>query len=82
MTPRFQIVLSSRPPDANGPVLHLSVWQRFKVLFFGIALAILALSVLIAALVFGSILALVLGAVLAAAIVAAVLRIALRRPRQ
>jgi membrane-associated protease RseP (regulator of RpoE activity) len=81
MTPRLQIVLSSRPPDANGPILHLSVWQRFKVLFAGIALAIIALSVLIAALVFGSILALVLATVLIVAAVAAILRIALRQAR-
>lgn len=56
---RYQIVLSTRssPEDAGRP---LSIWSRFKALFAGLAILIVAVAILALALILGSIMAAVL----------------------
>jgi len=78
----MQIVISSRtpagPPGTSPP---LTVWQRFKLLFMGIAMAVVAVAVLVAALIFGSILAAVLWIALVAVIVFIIIKGMFRRAR-
>jgi len=68
---RFQIVLSTQPGPNQPP---LSVWQRFKLLFAGLAILIVAVAVLVVALIFGSILAAVLWVCLVLVIAAVILK--------
>jgi hypothetical protein len=82
MNRRMQIVISSRPsigPPGTSP--PLSLWQRFKLLIIGIAMAVVAVGILVAALIFGSILAAVLWIALVAVIVAVIIKAMFRRAR-
>ncbi len=78
----MQIVISSRPPiGPPGTSPPLTIWQRFKLLIVGIAMAVIAVAVLVAALIFGSILAAVLWIALASVIVAVIIKAMFRRAR-
>lgn len=80
MNRRMQIVISSRPPTGlPGTSPSLSLWQRFKLLIIGIAMAVVAVGILVAALIFGSILAAILWIVLVAVIVAVIIKTMFRR---
>ena len=81
MSPRLQIVISSRP--GHPPVIapRLSFWKRFKLLITGIAIAAAAVVVLIVALVLGSIIATVLSITLVFVILILILRAAFLRSR-
>jgi len=70
---RYQIVLSTRPPG-EAEQRPLSFWSRFKLLFAGLGILIVAVAVLIAALIFGSILAAMLWVCLVLVIAAVVLK--------
>jgi len=82
MNRRMQIVISSRPsigPPGTSP--PPSLWQLFKLLIIGIAMAVAAVGILVAALIFGSILAAVLWIALVAVIVAVIIKAMFRRAR-
>ena len=80
MNRRMQIVISSGAPE-GPPGTSLTIWQRFKLLIIGIAMAVIGVAVLVAALIFGSILAAVLWIALVAVIVAVIIKAIFRRAR-
>lgn len=73
--------MSSRPSAGSGGAAPLGFWQRFKLLFAGLAVALIAVAVLVLALVVGSLLAAVLWIFLTIVVVAAVLKVTLRQAR-
>jgi hypothetical protein len=81
MSPRLQIVVSSRPGQQPGMAPRASFWKRFKLLIAGIAIAVVAVAVLIVALVLGSILATVLSIALVSVILILILRATFQRSR-
>jgi hypothetical protein len=82
MNRRIQIVVSSRPPAGlPGTYPALSFWQRIKLLISLTAIALVAVSVLVAALVLGFFFAAILWIVLVAVIVAVLIKTILRRVR-
>jgi hypothetical protein len=78
MDRRFQIVIS-RPAAHGLDGAPLGVWARFKLLFAGIATAVVVVGVLIAALILGYIVAALFCAVMLIAIVGLMIRSAFRR---
>lgn len=82
MNRRMQIVISSRRPVGPAGISQpLTFWQRFKLLIIGIAMAIAAVAILVAALIFGSILAAALWIALVAVIVFIIIKTMFRRAR-
>jgi hypothetical protein len=83
MSGKLQIVISSRPqPTLSGSQARLSVWQRFKLLFTGIGMALIAVVALVLALIVGSIVAALLWIALVAAVVTLILKGTVRRTGQ
>ena len=82
MNPKVQIVISSkRQAGTPGSSRPLSVWQRFKLLIVGLAVAMVAIVVLVFALVVGSLVAAALWIGLVAVVATVIVKGALRRPR-
>ena len=79
MKSRFQIVISNRESSASQASAPLGFWTRFKILFLGLALTVVALAILIAALLLGWFFAAVLGFVVVIAVAIAILRTTLAR---
>lgn len=78
MNRKLQIVISSKP-RASQPGDSGSVWQRFKVLLMGLAIAAIAVVALVLALIVGSIVAALLWIALVAVVVTLILKGTLRR---
>ena len=82
MNRKLQIVISSRPQaTVPGSPARLSVWQRFKLLFTGLSVALIAVVALVLALILGSILAAVVWIALVAVVVTLILKGTFRRAR-
>jgi hypothetical protein len=83
MNRKLQIVVSSRPPTgpAGLPLSSLTFWQRFKLRILIVAIAVAAMTVLVAALLLGFIIAAVVWIVLMVVIMAILFKTMLRRIR-
>jgi heme/copper-type cytochrome/quinol oxidase subunit 4 len=79
---RFQIVIAPRSARKNEDIHRLTSFGRFKSLLAGFVLAIVALSVLIAALILGYVIAAVVCVVLILAVAIVIVRSFFRRKRQ
>jgi hypothetical protein len=79
---RFQIVLSSKQrPNELSPAPPPGFWSRFKVLLAGLAVAVLAITVLVAALILGSVIAVVLAVLLVIGVAVVIVKTALMRAK-
>jgi hypothetical protein len=77
MRGRYQIVLTSRQDGASAGQ-SLGFWSRFKALLIGVGFLLVAVTVLVVALIFGSVLAAVLWICLVLVCAAVILKTAWR----
>jgi hypothetical protein len=82
VSPRFQIVISRRPPEeAPIEVRRLSLWGRIKFWLAGVVLAAAAVGVLVFVFVVGSVIGIILCAAFVVVIAGLLVKAAFRRVR-